>query len=111
MKTLSHLALAAVLLLPGCAGNVVDPIPQEGAMTKRITWVVAENPNEECGRVGRPLLMYGKTLSCADWKDPSHCVIYLRAPKNADDRRGIETLGHEVLHCFTGRFHGAGPTE
>src|SRR4051812_41353571 len=68
MKTLSCLALAACLLAAGCAGNAVDPIPQEGAMTKRITWVVAENPNEECGRVGRPLLMYGKTLGCADWK-------------------------------------------
>ena len=111
MKKPRCLALVAGLLLSGCAGQAIEPIPQEGSVTRRITWVIAGDPAEQCAKVSRPLLMVGKALGCADWKDPNNCVIYLRAPRNADDRRGIETLGHEVLHCFAGRFHGPGPTD
>ncbi len=33
------------------------------------------------------------------------CVIYAPLPRNAHDKRRLEILGHEVLHCFSGDFH------
>jgi hypothetical protein len=89
----------------GCAiEKRLDPIPQEGALTKRITWVISEDPHADCQKMGGKVLLY-RTLGCASWKDPQHCVTYTRAPRNQDDRRAIETIGHEVLHCFAGHFH------
>ena len=101
------LAVLAAALLGGCATQAVAPIPQEGAMSRQITWVITDNPQETCDRVsgGRRTVLPFKTLGCSSWKDKQSCIIYLRAPRDADDRRAIETLGHEVLHCFAGHFH------
>jgi hypothetical protein len=97
--------LAILALSAGCTVQPkLDPIPQEGALTKRITWVISEDPHGDCQKAGGKVLLY-RTLGCANWKDPQNCVIYTRAPKHPDDRRAIETIGHEVLHCFAGHFH------
>jgi len=76
-------------------------------MSKQITWVITDDPHETCSKVsggGRSLLPF-KTLGCSTWKDPTNCVIYVRAPKDENDRRAMETMGHELLHCFAGHFH------
>lgn len=91
-------------LLAGCAATPTQALPREGSQTRRITWVVVADPHLECQRVGRRVLFY-KTLGCADWKDPENCIIYTRAPRDAEDRRTMETMGHEMLHCFAGHFH------
>jgi hypothetical protein len=95
----------ALAVLPGCAENIkrADPIPQEGEMTRRITWVVSNDPHADCQKLGKRPLFF-KTLGCAVWKETS-CTIYTRAPRNEDDRRAMETMGHEMLHCFVGHFH------
>jgi len=97
-------ALLAALLLAGCATSRVDPIPKEGEMSRKITWVITEDTQTACRDAGRRPLLY-KTLGCAVWKDPTNCVIYARPPRTEDDRRAMETLGHEMLHCFAGHFH------
>lgn len=33
------------------------------------------------------------------------CTIYAEAPKNMGDSEAFETLGHEMLHCFSGSYH------
>ena len=101
---LTHLLL--LLLLGGCATQPAA-IPQDGALSRQITWVISDDPQRDCDRIGggRRTILPLKTLGCANWKDRNNCVIYLRAPRDEHDRRAIETLGHEVLHCFAGRFH------
>jgi len=76
-------------------------------MSRQITWVVSEHPNEDCRKVsgGKQTVLPFKTLGCSTWKDPANCIIYVRAPRDEYDRRAMETLGHEVLHCFAGHFH------
>ena len=37
--------------------------------------------------------------------NPEKCIVYAPEPRNEDDFWNIETLGHEVLHCFRGYFH------
>ena len=100
------LAAAFLLALAGCA-TPVAPIPQDGAMSRQITWVLTDDPQKACDQVagGRRTVMPFKTLGCASWKDRSNCVIFVRPPRDEYDRRAMETLGHEVLHCFAGHFH------
>jgi hypothetical protein len=95
----------ALALLPGCAENIkrTDSIPQDGQMTRQITWKISDDPHADCQKLGKKPLFF-KTLGCAMWTEKS-CVIYARAPRNEDDRRAMETMGHEMLHCFVGRFH------
>ena len=43
---------------------------------------------------------------CARWsKDRTSCEIYVTAPEYANDFARMATIGHEVWHCFRGRFH------
>ena len=105
---LLRLPAAAVLLaLAGCVATPVAPIPQEGAQSRQITWVMSDDPQRDCDKVSgaRRTVMPFKTLGCASWKSSSNCVIYVRPPRDEYDRRAMETLGHEVLHCFAGHFH------
>jgi len=37
----------------------------------------------------------------------NECTIYVKPPRNEDDRSAIYILGHEALHCFVGHFHYA----
>jgi hypothetical protein len=100
-KCLSALILAA---LAGCSTlKVTEPMPKEGEMTRKISWVVTDNPHQDCQKLGKKPLFF-KTLGCAVWRSDG-CTIYARAPKNEDDRRAMETMGHEMLHCFVGHFH------
>ncbi|HXR58011.1 MAG TPA: hypothetical protein VN747_01730 [Burkholderiales bacterium] len=102
---LPRLAVLALLLLAGgCATERTDPIPKDGEMSRKITWVITEDTQTACRNAGRRPLLY-KTLGCAVWKDSGNCVIYARPPRTEDDRRAMETLGHEMLHCFAGHFH------
>jgi hypothetical protein len=101
------LALAVLAALQGCASRV-DPLPSDGSRARRITWVITDDPDQTCREVSRKFskrVMLYKTLGCADWSDPENCVIYTRAPVTGYDKRTMETMGHEMLHCFAGNFH------
>ena|SRR5436190_21435496 len=106
MEHRNYLLVLALAALTGCGTTlkVADPIPREGDMTRKISWVVTEDPHATCQKMGKRPLFF-KTLGCAVWKDSDNCVIYPRAPRNEDDRRAMETMGHEMLHCFVGHFH------
>lgn len=41
-----------------------------------------------------------------DKKGKHYCDIYADVPEEVDDRR-VMTLGHELMHCFKGKYHGA----
>ena len=47
-----------------------------------------------------PLRRFGCAIS-----RPGGCVVVALAPRGFDDRRRLETLGHEVLHCTHGPVH------
>ena len=43
---------------------------------------------------------------CARWSaDRTSCEIYVTAPESVNDLARMATIGHEVWHCFRGRFH------
>jgi len=101
-------AIAAVLCLAaaGCATTTpIEPIPQQGTVSRSITWVMSDDPAKACDEnLGKPLI--GGRLACARVRG-NECTIYVKPPRNEDDRRAIYILGHEALHCFVGHFHYA----
>ena len=99
------LAVTLAAALGACATKRVEPIPQEGTINRSITWVLAEDPIAACNQaVGKPLI--GTRQACARLRG-NECVIYVRPPRNEEDRSAIYVLGHEALHCFVGHFHYA----
>jgi hypothetical protein len=102
--------IAAVLLLAalgGCAATQkpIDPIPSEGTISRSITWVMTDNPAKDCDmNFGKPLI--GQRQACARLRG-NECTIYVKPPRDENDKTAIYILGHEALHCFVGHFHYA----
>lgn len=46
----------------------------------------------------------GSLIALALWKG-NKCTIYALEPDNQYDSEAIDTLGHEMLHCFKGEYH------
>jgi hypothetical protein len=65
-----------------------------------IRWVVSDDPNTECRRASGQKLQgrRGEIRACAVYTSKTCTII-----------TGVETshaiLGHELRHCFEGRFH------
>ncbi len=93
--------------LAGCtaAPRQLDPIPQQGTLSRQITWVLVDDPVKACNEaLGKPLL--GARFACARVRG-EQCTIYVKPPRSPDDRAAIYLLGHEALHCFAGNYHYA----
>ena len=98
--------MLAVAATAGCsATKPIDPIPTQGTINRSITWVMADDPQKACDQnFGKPLI--GTRQACARLRG-NECTIYVKPPRNEDDRSAIYILGHEALHCFVGNFHYA----
>jgi hypothetical protein len=105
-KTRLTAVLFSLLAAGGCTTKKpIDAIPNSGTINRSITWVLADDPAEACDQtVGKQLI--GKRTACARLRG-NECVIYVKPPRNEDDRTAIYILGHEALHCFVGHFHYA----
>lgn len=85
-------ALIAMLLLAGC--SEVDQ-----GMTVKLTLV--KNTAEVAMLCGAsPLEPYG----CAKVHG-KFCEIVAIKPRGFDDYKNVQTVGHELLHCFWGPTH------
>lgn len=85
--------LLVCLLLSGC---VYTP-PTEQTIELTLVKTTAEI-HELCGK--DPLEGFG----CAKIS-PNHCEIVAIKPRGFDDDEAIQTLGHELWHCFHGPIH------
>jgi hypothetical protein len=43
----------------------------------------------------------------AKYKGEGLCVVFVLDPNIKESKHTIETLGHELAHCFFGQWHGA----
>jgi hypothetical protein len=102
-RAVTVVCLAAVA---ACATTKVeDSIPAQGTINRSITWVLADDPMQACNdTLGKPLI--GSRLACARLRG-NECTIYVKPPRDENDRTAIYILGHEALHCFVGNFHYA----
>jgi hypothetical protein len=102
--------LAAILCLAAAAAGCsttkpIEPIPQQGTISRSITWVMTEDPAKSCDQTFGKVLI-GNRTACARLRG-NECTIYVKPPRNENDRNAIYILGHEALHCFAGQFHYA----
>jgi len=106
VRRLGFLLYLIAIGVAGCSTTKpIEPIPQQGTVSRTITWVMSDEPAKACDEnLGKPLI--GARLACARLRG-NECTIYVKPPRNEDDRRAIYILGHEALHCFAGHFHYA----
>jgi hypothetical protein len=80
-----RLGLILALLLTGCEKFTAEPKYSRVVLT----WEFSENITEKCG---------DNALACAKWKGNKCTIITPR-------QTTMETVGHEVRHCFEGHWH------
>lgn len=93
------LLLSLTIAVAACE-TFLTPVNREYTkQTVAVTWQEVETEtqlNAACGRSGEDR----RILACAYIAPTSNtCTVFTY--KNV----ALETLGHELLHCFTGRWH------
>ena len=94
--------LIPTLLLASCSQE-----PQDTSKRVQVIQVISQAELDHwCGK--DVLHGYGCALGSGQTADGSgeRCTIVVpRLQGNFDDREGLATWGHELLHCFQGRVH------
>ena len=99
-----HLALFcgfALILLAGCASAPEPPRPAQ----MEVVWLRVDDAQRACeGVSGRK--EFFAVHGCSRWStERKRCEIYAPPPRNERDLQRFATLGHELMHCFEGRWH------
>lgn len=86
---MTGLGVALALILGGCGTFSAPVSPEYRRAAVNVAWIETDQVKAVCRN--------DRALACALPSDP--CIIYTY-PEPAFD-----TLGHELLHCFMGRWH------
>lgn len=91
--------LVVSLLLAGCSTFTTKPYNERVTESTVVKWITVDNVEEECVKLGanKPPLM-SVLGGCAVYNKHS-CTIY------TEKTTSMEILGHELRHCFEGKFH------
>jgi hypothetical protein len=87
---MKRLAFLLALPMTACATPQGD--------TRLITWVRSA---DRCQELPKSLW---KPDGCADYRS-SPCYVFAPEPTPETERKVHEVMGHEMRHCFEGRFH------
>jgi hypothetical protein len=95
MKSYVYVAL----LLVGCSTFTAKPYEERITETTIVTWFTLDDAESECIKAGvkdpGPL---GVIFGCAIYNKKSCKIVTGKTTT-------METLGHELRHCFEGKFH------
>lgn len=89
--------IALGLLLGGCTS-----LDTTHAML--VTWHKVDNAHEVCQRLSGRVMFFKHIKGCARWS-ASECAIYAPDFQQEHERDKMATLGHELKHCFDGKWH------
>ena len=98
-----RLALGAALVA-ACAST-----PQPAPDQVTVMWNRVDDVQATCNKLAGRKEVFA-LRGCAKWSDNDRsgsrvCSIYAPAPKSETDVQAFATLGHELLHCFDGKWH------
>lgn len=107
IKIIKQLMLCMACVPPLAWSAVADDLtfyPSKEQQVKRITWLVVENPHQACielsAQYRSPFDPDQKIAACAVFSTGTEpCVVV------TGEFTSLATLGHEVRHCFEGRWH------
>jgi len=87
------------LLLIGCGNFTVKPYEERITEATTVTWLAFDEVEKECIKAGvKDPGPFRNILGCAIY-DRKRCRII------TGKTTSMETLGHELRHCFEGKFH------
>lgn len=107
MKTRKWYVLLLLLLAAGCSqqGNNETKADRNMA-TIQVIWGNPADVDNVCRSYG--LTGDGEFNGCARSKpgNAAVCEIYTTEPRNFEDTKALQVLGHEVYHCLGGTHKG-----
>jgi hypothetical protein len=93
------LLLVVSFVSTGCSNFVAKPYNERVTVATTVTWITVDDVTEECVRLGakdpRPVR---EIAGCATYNQTACKIITAKSTS-------LEVLGHELRHCFEGKFH------
>ena len=88
-----------LLLLVGCCTFTVKPYEERVTEATVVTWLTVDDVEKECVKAGaKDPGPFQNILGCAIYNKNSCKIMTAKTTS-------METLGHELRHCFEGKFH------
>lgn len=97
-------AIFCFSFLAGCAGMLT--LPDEGSFQPKptqpvvvVTWLAVDNPTTTCKMLfPDAMALHPIIVACAGWAKDQCTVVTGKVTTH-------QVLGHEVRHCFEGKYH------
>ena len=88
-----------ILLLTGCSTFTAKPYEERVTEVTVVTWTTVDDVEKECLKAGaKDPGPFQNILGCAKYNKNSCRILTAKTTS-------METLGHELRHCFEGKFH------
>jgi hypothetical protein len=87
------------VLLAGCSTFTAKPYEERITEATVVTWLAVDDVEKECLKAGaKDPGPFQYILGCAIYNTKSCRIMTAKTTS-------METLGHELRHCFEGKFH------
>ena len=91
--------VVVTLLLAGCSTFIAKPYEERVTEATVVTWLTFDDVENQCIKAGaKDPGPFQHLLGCAIYNKKSCRIITGKTTT-------METLGHELRHCFEGKFH------
>jgi hypothetical protein len=88
-----------IILLTGCSTFTARPYEERVTEATIVTWITVDDIQETCKNLGiKDPGPFRHLLGCVKYSKKT-CRIY------TEKITSMEILGHELRHCFEGKFH------
>ena len=93
------IACFIALLLIGCSSFTAKPYDERVTQVSTVTWLTFDDVEKECIKAGvEEPGPFKHILGCAIYNKKRCKIITAKTTS-------MEILGHELRHCFEGKFH------
>lgn len=99
------------LLMSGCTVFHEKPLPPSEATHVDLQVVWVDSYSDLPGYIQDSATLVTGAAIYYDVEDiegdmKRHCTVWVIKPYNINDFKNLQSLGHEVLHCTDGKYHG-----